>query len=353
MAVSNITESLNYFNETDVFTTPVYIYIWVTILNVIVFLVGSIGNILVIFVVSRVREMKTSTNYCLMNLSIADLLVLIICQPAALLEVFGQEKWLLGDFMCKTVAFLENMVSHASILIIMAISLGRFYAVCYPLKAYSSGNTRRKMILIGCLWIVAAGWAVPFFLWAHTKETYHYIDKAMVDVCITPIDSDGRKAFVVLIFCVFFMAPLAMLIIVYIIIIFRVVKKTMSGDKDSKKNQNSDSHKQLVCMLVGIIILFFASLLPFRILVLLSIFSPDSMNQMDFVTYLNLMNFGRLLVYVNSAGNPLIYNIVSVKFRSAFRKALGCPSVKSKEAVRLTTMTQYSYMHKHDSVDPL
>ena len=81
--------------------TPFYVFVWVTILNAVVFLVGLVGNVLVIVVVTRVREMKTSTNFCLMNLSIADLLVLLICQPAALLEFYGQEKWVLGDFMCK------------------------------------------------------------------------------------------------------------------------------------------------------------------------------------------------------------------------------------------------------------
>lgn len=82
-----------------VFTTPVYLLAWVTLANVLVFVTGIVGNTLVILVVTLVRDMKTATNLCLMNLSIADLLVLLICQPSALIEFYAQEVWMLGQFM--------------------------------------------------------------------------------------------------------------------------------------------------------------------------------------------------------------------------------------------------------------
>lgn len=83
-----------------IFMTPTYMLVWVTIANVLVFVTGVIGNTLVILVVTCVHDMKTATNLCLMNLSIADLLVLLICQPSALLEFYAEEKWMLGSFMC-------------------------------------------------------------------------------------------------------------------------------------------------------------------------------------------------------------------------------------------------------------
>ncbi|PVD30346.1 hypothetical protein C0Q70_09610 [Pomacea canaliculata] len=75
-----------------IFMTPTYMLVWVTIANVLVFVTGVIGNTLVILVVTCVHDMKTATNLCLMNLSIADLLVLLICQPSALLEFYAEEK---------------------------------------------------------------------------------------------------------------------------------------------------------------------------------------------------------------------------------------------------------------------
>lgn len=94
------------YNESDVdvavtIITPTYLYVWITLANVIIFIIGSLGNSLVIAVVYKFREMRTSTNWCLVNLSISDLLVLAICQSSALTEFFAKDRWLLGDILCK------------------------------------------------------------------------------------------------------------------------------------------------------------------------------------------------------------------------------------------------------------
>ena len=87
--------------ETRDLNIPVYIYTYVSVINIAIFLVGTIGNILVILVVLRVRDMRTPTNVFLLNLSLADVLVLGVCQPAAMLEFFGKDRWFLGKFMCE------------------------------------------------------------------------------------------------------------------------------------------------------------------------------------------------------------------------------------------------------------
>lgn len=91
---------------------PLYIYIVTLVLNVCIFCVGTFGNILVIIVVVRVREMRTPTNVFLLNLSVSDVLVLLICQPAGLLEFFGKDRWFLGEFMCKytVVLYYQKLV---------------------------------------------------------------------------------------------------------------------------------------------------------------------------------------------------------------------------------------------------
>ena len=84
-------------------TMPYYLYVYVTtpIFYAIVFLFGVVGNVLVIYVVLKNSDMLTATNLFLMNLSIADLLVLLICMPSSLTEFLAKEVWLLGAVMCK------------------------------------------------------------------------------------------------------------------------------------------------------------------------------------------------------------------------------------------------------------
>lgn len=51
---------------------------------VFVFILGLLGNIFVISVVIRFRQMRTITNIFITNLAIADILVILFCIPATL-----------------------------------------------------------------------------------------------------------------------------------------------------------------------------------------------------------------------------------------------------------------------------
>ncbi|XP_059175675.1 QRFP-like peptide receptor [Physella acuta] len=345
----------NMTNATDIIV-PMYITVWVIFANILVFLVGVLGNLLVIIVVLCVREMKTATNLCLMNLSVADLLVLIICQPSSLLEFFYEEIWLIGNVMCKLVNFLESFVTVASILIILMISLERFWAVYYPLKTHTSGSRSKAMITIAVVWVIAAVAASPFLVMAHTETTPHVHKTDLVEVCVMPMVHLWERIYLVCSFVLIFVIPMLLLVFLYNMIIHKVISETMECKQmtESAKSQSQQNRRQLVIMLVGIIVLFFVCLLPFRILGLYQVFALSVLTP---ECYLNVINFCRLLVYINSAGNPIIYNIVSTKFRRAFHKVLrlycccckkrillsrGAMNGTYSHDTRMTTMSHYS-----------
>ena len=94
----------------DLPVLPIYITIYVTILNIIIFVVGIVGNVLVILVVSRVRDMRTSINLYLANLSVADLLVLLVCQPSAMIEFYAKDRWYLGPVFCEYQNFFASCI---------------------------------------------------------------------------------------------------------------------------------------------------------------------------------------------------------------------------------------------------
>ena len=66
----------------------------------LILLVGVIGNILVIVIVTRYRDMRNATNLLLTNLSIADLFLLIFCTADGYQHLYGKDKHSLGKFMC-------------------------------------------------------------------------------------------------------------------------------------------------------------------------------------------------------------------------------------------------------------
>lgn len=54
----------------------------------------------------RNHHMRTVTNYFIVNLSLADVLVTAICLPASLL-VDITESWLFGRALCKVIPYLQ------------------------------------------------------------------------------------------------------------------------------------------------------------------------------------------------------------------------------------------------------
>ncbi|XP_012942001.2 neuropeptide FF receptor 2 [Aplysia californica] len=65
---------------------PLFMLVILSISYGIVFLLALLGNLSVIAVVARDRSLHTATNFFLVNLAVADMLVAIICLPITLLS---------------------------------------------------------------------------------------------------------------------------------------------------------------------------------------------------------------------------------------------------------------------------
>lgn len=111
-------------------------------------LFAIVGNILVILSVACNRHLRTPTNYFIVNLAIADLLLSFTVLPfSATLEVLGY--WVLGRIFCDIWAAVDVLCCTASILSLCAISIDRYIGMRYSLQ-YPTLVTRRKAIL--ALW---------------------------------------------------------------------------------------------------------------------------------------------------------------------------------------------------------
>ncbi|GAB6024238.1 hypothetical protein CHUAL_008933 [Chamberlinius hualienensis] len=127
-----------------------------------VFSLGIIGNGFVVIVVLRSPRMRTVTNFFIVNLAVADILVLVFCLPATLLANI-LVPWVLGWFMCKAVAYVQGLSVAASIYSLVALSFDRFLAICYPLRCQIT-RTRAKVVIV-ISWIVALIIPVPWAMY--------------------------------------------------------------------------------------------------------------------------------------------------------------------------------------------
>ena len=65
---------------------PVHLLVLYATAYLVVFVVGVVGNLLVMYTVYRVAHLHTNTNYFIVNLALADLLVCVFCLPITLLS---------------------------------------------------------------------------------------------------------------------------------------------------------------------------------------------------------------------------------------------------------------------------
>ncbi|XP_052562488.1 growth hormone secretagogue receptor type 1-like isoform X1 [Culex pipiens pallens] len=327
---------------------PEYIRATSMVFCIIIMCLGVIGNIMVPIVILKTKDMRNSTNIFLTNLSIADLLVLLVCTPTVLVEVNSPpEVWVLGEEMCKAVPFVELTVAHASVLTILAISFERYYAICEPLKAgYVCTKTRALLI---CL----AAWTVAAILTSFEE----YPDGSRAAVCLTKASNVWTITFFLMTISLFFLLPLIILIVLYAIIAKNLIASNNSRMKIrlSKPELSYKARKQVVLMLGAVVLAFFTCLLPFRMLMLwIIIVSEETFQKLAVEKYYNLLYFSRIMFYLNSAVNPILYNLMSSKFRKGFLRLCRCTRLWTRSGRRggkvrgrsatFTTTTNSSYL---------
>lgn len=91
---------------------------WAALLIVMVIIPTIGGNILVILAVSLERKLQNATNYFLMSLAVADLLVGLLVMPIALITVlyskFMYGKGLMSEYLALCYQLKQNWSTHSS-----------------------------------------------------------------------------------------------------------------------------------------------------------------------------------------------------------------------------------------------
>ncbi|XP_020712470.2 octopamine receptor beta-1R-like isoform X1 [Athalia rosae] len=140
-----------------------------------IILCALFGNLLVIVSVMRHRKLRVITNYFVVSLALADMLVAIFAMTFnASVELSG--KWLFGYFMCDVWNSLDVFFSTVSILHLCCISVDRYYAIVQPLDYPLIMTNLRLGTMLSVVWCSPAVVSfVPIFAgWYTTPEHLQY-----------------------------------------------------------------------------------------------------------------------------------------------------------------------------------
>ncbi|XP_067939144.1 muscarinic acetylcholine receptor M1-like [Watersipora subatra] len=128
-------------------------------LGTIVFIALTIaGNVLVLASFKVEIKLQIISNYFLLSLAVADLMIGLVSMPLyAMLLIVGE--WPLGPIVCDIWLCIDYTMCSASVASLLIICFDRFMSVKRPLhyRAWRTGRNVRAMIAIA--------WVVSFLLW--------------------------------------------------------------------------------------------------------------------------------------------------------------------------------------------
>ncbi|XP_033887402.1 thyrotropin-releasing hormone receptor-like [Acipenser ruthenus] len=326
--------------------------------------VGIAGNIMVVLVVLRTKHMMTPTNCYLVSLAIADLIVLLAAGLPNISEVVAS--WIYGYTGCLCITYLQYLGINVSSCSITAFTIERYIAICHSIKAQFICTVSRAKKIIACVWIFTSVYCIMWFFLVDTNETI-YADGVVVK-CGYRVSRNLYMPIYFLDFTLFYVIPLIVATVLYGLIARILFMNPLPANPHDRvgtdsihqgRSQNAmklsckpnkgamSSRKQVTKMLAVVVILFALLWMPYRTLVVVNSFMDPP--------YLNtwFLLFCRMCVYTNSAINPIIYNLMSQKFRAAFKKLCKCKQQRPEKVTKYNVPVYYSVMKdsSHESPD--
>ncbi|XP_056370937.1 prosaposin receptor GPR37 [Oenanthe melanoleuca] len=130
-------------------------------LSVVIFGIGIMGNMAVMCIVCHNYYMRSISNSLLANLAFWDFLIVFFCLPLVIFQELTK-KWLLEDFSCKIVPYIEVASLGVTTFTLCALCIDRFRAATNVQMYYemieNCASTTAKLAVI---WVGALLLALP------------------------------------------------------------------------------------------------------------------------------------------------------------------------------------------------
>lgn len=285
-------------------------YVMIIIFGVI-FVIGVIGNVFVITVVRRkLTGFQIATNNLILSLSTADLCFLILNPPIAT-TAFLRRPWYLGSLLCKLAHFGINVSMLASIYTLIALSFDRYSSLGEPFKLvrFPPKTHRNSKIFVCVIWCISILISSPYLIVFTTSD--HGSGPICYDKWHDPMKQKAR--YLMAMFVVGYFIPLLLISATYIFI-WRTAWRTLKHT--TQKNSGVKRSRRNVTIIISIVILAFGICwLPHNIFYLWLSISRHHFPYTHGTYVLKLIALSSS--YLNSSLNPIIYSLMSKKFREA------------------------------------
>ncbi|XP_029012703.1 G-protein coupled receptor 182 [Betta splendens] len=311
--------SLDYFNGTPWFVyectiqlDPSYRRITLFLLYLFVFMVGLLENMLVVWVNWRRRHSANGVLFCIINVSLSDLMVIVLL-PFFMLEVTMDKVWLWGRFLCKVTKLIYAVNFYSSSFFLAFMTLERYLSLTRPSSQTFFPVVGRRR------WLVCGGlWAFSFFLALIENVHVDLLEWDEPGCYMVPQHNFTEWFVTVASFCIIFqfLGP-ASVIITCNVLIAKAVK--CSPDVQGRRD---------VWLVHVYSLVFVMCWLPYQMvmfLLLIDDIDPFLMTCNTVEVLYFSVSVVEGLSFLHCVANPILYNFLSKSFRDNMINAVvGC-----------------------------
>ncbi|XP_033757176.1 QRFP-like peptide receptor [Pecten maximus] len=316
-----------------------------------IILLAAVGNVLIILVVIWNKQLRTTTNFYIVNLAVSDLLVTLACSWVHVVDDLT-EGWILGTFFCKFNSFAQVASLVSSVMSLTLIACDRFFGIVFAMKAHIIERRAFHSILV--IWIISLAMGVPMLVvrtvhkrqWRDHLELWCEGDWTVVQR-VSPETGQrmdhrpGRVAYLTVITVVLFFIPMLIMLGTYVGIIKTLWQAKVPGERlSSDVKVETKVKRKVVFMLILIMVVFFVCWFPLQFSVLYDNYRPNQNTPLA-AWYKDFTFFAKLLAFSNSAMNPIIYAGFNNNFRKGFKIMFGC--YKKQRYTTLSKMDDSSH----------
>ncbi|XP_032939222.1 G-protein coupled receptor 182 isoform X2 [Catharus ustulatus] len=277
------------------------------ILYLVIFVVGLVENLLVIWVNWQTRGSKNLVNLYIINMAIADLGVLLSL-PIWMLEVMLDYTWLWGSFLCRFTHYFYFANMYASIFFLTCLSVDRYVTLTSSSLFWHRHQHRVRCVVCACSWVLAA--TIPVLEVAH-MQLVHTVEP--ICIFMAPFETYDEWALAVSLATttIGFLIPFPILA-VFNALTARFIRRT---------KPESRKHCLLIYAYIGV---FLLSWLPFHVvLTLLTLEGNHIVLDCTFAQFLYFFyDIIDCFTLLHCVVNPILYNFLSKNFRSQLVSAV-------------------------------
>ncbi|XP_029017682.2 neuropeptide Y receptor type 2 [Betta splendens] len=276
---------------------------------------GVVGNSLVIYVVHAFKNLRTVTNFFIVNLAVADLLVNTLCLPFTLTYTLYGE-WKFGRALCFALPCAQGTAVHVSTVTLTIIALDRHRSIVHHTETKMSKDACAAVIAV--TWVVSALLASPLAVFRE-YGTFDLSPDESIQVCAEkwPGGSMNGSIYSASMLLIQYGLPLAVISVAYIRIWRKLRRRVARGGRSDRDRRRGKTTKMLLTMVV----VFAVSWLPFHAFQLAVDTNSAVPDMSDFKLLFTVFH---VVAMCSTFVNPILYGWMNSNYRAAFLSVCRC-----------------------------